>query len=321
MKFIKRWYFLLLIVVIGVFYLSQVDRWQIYTKPLSGFVRLCRNLVEGEAKDSPTKFSESDGTNSKSEEGSDVTKNPVAGNHEGDSTPETGQDSEELSMETESGQDQDGALITDGANPEQTTPSYTTVEDDYFKDAVFIGDSRTVGLFEYGNLEETATFYASTGLSIFKLMDARIAQLPGDKRMISVREALQETTFSKIYLMLGINEMGTGTANTFADKYAEIVEELKELQPEAIIYIQGIMKVTTDRSNQGDYINNEGIEERNSLLQKLADNQRVFYLDVNPILVDETGGMVDSYTFDGVHLKAQYIDLWKNYLKSHAISP
>ena len=42
---------------------------------------------------------------------------------------------------------------------------YMTVEDDYFADAVFIGDSRTVGMFEYGGLEEVSTFYASKGLT------------------------------------------------------------------------------------------------------------------------------------------------------------
>ena len=94
---------------------------------------------------------------------------------------------------------------------------------------------------------------------------------------------------------------------------------LMELQPDAILYIQGIMKVTTERSNQGDYITNEGIEARNEAIAELADEERIFYLDVNPVICDETGGMVEDYTFDGVHLKAQYIELWKDFLKQHAI--
>ena len=42
-------------------------------------------------------------------------------------------------------------------------------------------------------------------------------------------------------------------------------------------------------------------------------------LDVNPELCDETGGLKEEYTFDGVHLKAQYIEIWKDFLKTHAI--
>ena len=79
------------------------------------------------------------------------------------------------------------------------------------------------------------------------------------------------------------------------------------------------MKVTTERSNKGDYITNEGIEERNAGIEALADNEKVYYLDVNPLICDETGGMEASYTFDGVHLKAQYISIWKDFLKSHAV--
>ena len=194
-----------------------------------------------------------------------------------------------------------------------------TVEDDYFSDAVFIGDSRTVGMYEYGELEEISTFYASTGLTVYKLFDSAIVNVPGQKQKITVEEALQNNSFSKIYLMVGINEMGTGTVETFIEKYKEVVAHLQELQPEAILYIQGIMKVTTKRSEQGDYINNEGIIARNQELEKLADNRQVFYLDVNPVICDETGGLVEDYTFDGVHLKAKYIQIWKDYLKQHAI--
>ena len=199
------------------------------------------------------------------------------------------------------------------------SPVYATVEDDYFSDAVFIGDSRTVGMYEYGGLEDISTFYASTGLTVYKLFSAEIVSLPGQKKKITVEEALQQNSFAKIYLMIGINEMGTGTVDTFTEKYKEVLQHLQELQPDAIIYIQGIMKVTTERSNQGDYINNEGIDARNLELEKLADNQKIFYLDVNPLVCDETGGMVPDYTFDGVHLKAKYIEIWKNFLKEHAV--
>lgn len=210
--------------------------------------------------------------------------------------------------------------ITDTKTKEQERNlAFVSVEEEYFADAVFIGDSRTVGLYEYGGLEEIAAFYASTGLTIYKLLDAQIVELPGQKEKQTIEEALQERHFSKIYLMIGINEMGTGTTDTFMEKYSEVVERIKELQPDAILYLQGIMKVTTQRSEQGDYINNEGIEERNRRISGLTDGEHVFYLDVNPVICDEGGGMEEAYTYDGVHLKAQYVGLWKDFLKSHAL--
>ncbi|MCH5275617.1 MAG: hypothetical protein J1E65_07230 [Lachnospiraceae bacterium] len=196
---------------------------------------------------------------------------------------------------------------------------YTTVEEDYFDDALFIGDSRTVGLMEYGGLQENATFYASTGLTVYKLFSAEIVPVEDCKDNITIEEALSQKQFSKIYLMVGINEMGTGTVESFVAAYEEAVEHIQELQPDAIIYIQAILRVSTARSAQGDYIHNEGIDARNEGISQLADDQKVFYLDVNPLISDEEGGLIQDYTFDGVHLKAKYIAIWKEFLMEHAV--
>jgi len=204
---------------------------------------------------------------------------------------------------------------------ESAEPAWCSVEDFYFEDAVFIGDSRTVGMFEYGGLEEITTFYASKGLSVYDVFDKKIVEVPGQKKKITVEEALQQNSFSKIYLMLGLNEMGTGTTETFLAKYGEVLTHLQELQPNAIIYVQAIMKLTTERSGKGDQFHNPGIEERNAGLSQFADNERIFFLDVNPLICDETGGMIEEYTYDGIHLKAKYMEIWKAYLKEHAILP
>ena len=204
---------------------------------------------------------------------------------------------------------------------EASEPDWHNVKDLYFADAVFIGDSRTVGLFEYGELEEITTFYAGRGLSVYDVFDKKIVEVEGQKKKITIDEALRQKSFSKIYLMLGLNEMGIGTTETFLAKYEEVLNHLQELQPDAIIYVQAIMKLTTERSGKGDQFHNPGIEERNAGLEQFSDNETVFFLDVNPLICDETGGMIEEYTTDGIHLKAKYIGIWKDYLKSHAIIP
>lgn len=209
----------------------------------------------------------------------------------------------------------------DGSVNEAEQPpawEYMTVDETWFDDALFIGDSRTVGMAEYGGLDNAA-FYASTGLTIYKLFTAEIVPVEGSKQKITIEEALGEKQFAKIYLMIGINEMGTGTVETFMEKYAEVVARLQELQPDAVIYLQAIMRVSSERSAKGDYINNEGIDLRNEEIAKLADNEKIFYLDVNPVICDEDGGLVKSYTFDGVHLMAKYVSIWKEFLMEHAV--
>lgn len=196
--------------------------------------------------------------------------------------------------------------------------TYVDVDESYFDDAVFIGDSRTVGLYDYAGLDNTA-FYASSGLTIYKLFDEPDGRYKDGNWNENIGTALSERQFSKIYLMIGINEMGTGDVDYFIRHYEEAVAKIKELQPDAIIYLQSILRVTVERSEKGDYINNEGINARNERIAELADNQTVFYLDINSVFCDESGGLNPDYTFDGVHLYAQYIHIWKEYLMSHGV--
>ncbi len=338
MKWLKKWSYMLLWVMAGVIYLSVVDDWQVYAKPKEQIKIWYENIVRNMENLRMDDFTEQAGTATYAE-GTEMTAGaepdgsmPAVGEivsageesvAPGVSTSGNDADSPEDAAQSEppAAGNMQPSDISSAQNVEKTDDEviYQTVEDDYFADAVFIGDSRTVGMYEYGGLEETADFFASTGLTIYKLFDAEIVPVEGQKKKITVEQALTENSYRKIYLMIGINEMGTGTVESFADAYRAAVDHLLELQPDAILYIQGIMKVTAQRSGQGDYINNEGIEERNEALKQIADNDRIFYLDVNPQICDESGGMTPSYTFDGVHLKAQYIDIWKTFLKERAV--
>ena len=333
----KKWYYLLLLTGSGVVYLTVVDHWQIYAEPLRQMQKWYQELTAGGALpvDARSVGEENSGTcgipggsnSSVAESDSSI----VLGNETGSGNSETegsgngvgnpwGAEGSGNRADSPWGVPGSGNSGVPGEGNDPSRVQYMTVEDDYFADAVFIGDSRTVGMFEYGGLEEISTFYASTGLTVYKIFDSEIVSVPGERKKISVEEALEQNSFAKIYLMIGINEMGTGTVESFLEKYQEVVNHLRELQPDAVIYLQAIMKVTAERSAQGDYITNEGIVARNEGIAGIADNEKIFFLDVNPLVCDETGGMVPDYTFDGVHLKAKYIQIWKDFLKTHAIS-
>lgn len=331
MRVWKKWFFLILLTLCGVVYLGGVDHWKVYAKPLGKFMVYCGELLQGmgEAPSGEPIGPEAQQSPEGSQGGGTASGQPeiIQGGETAPGRQEIAQGGADTSKEQTAvpaggeeapGENSAGETIDLPGKPEE--PTYLTVEDDYFADALFIGDSRTVGMYEYGGLEEISTFYASSGLTIYKLLDAEIVKVPGQKKKITIEEALRENTFAKVYLMIGINEMGTGTLEKFTERYAEVVAYLQELQPDAVIYVQGIMKVSAERSSKGDYITNEGIEARNAELAKLADNEKIFYLDVNPLICDETGGLVASYTFDGVHLKAKYIQIWKEFLKTHAIA-
>lgn len=312
MRWLKKWSFVIILMIAGIFYYKADE-----------------NLLRTTQQESMEPVEDEKPGETWQQQGEDVPESVQGDTFPEESLPgvpadgdtETGTEEIDLHSGAESAEQDESVPEETGEEeiPQEPEIRFGRVEDDYFGDALFLGDSRVVGMYEYGGLGDIATFYASTGMTIYKLFNAAIVELPGQDEKITVEEALQQQSFGKIYIMLGINEMGTGTVERFAETYKAAVEHLQELQPDAIIYIQAILKVTTARSAKGDYINNEGIEARNEAISQLADGKKIFYVDPNLAVCDEDGGMVKDYTSDGVHLKARYISLWKEYLKDNAV--
>lgn len=190
---------------------------------------------------------------------------------------------------------------------------FSKVDDSYLSDALFIGDSRVVGLAEYSGVD--STFYSSTGISVFKLFSKSFCETPQGKT--DLETALRNNRFSKIYLQVGINEIGTGDTDYYLNGYREAVDRIRSLQPDAIIFIQGIIRVSQKKEN--NVFSNVRINERNEALKTLCDDKNVFYLEVNDALCDDNGYLNSEYSFDGVHLYAKYYSLWIDYILEHGI--
>lgn len=200
------------------------------------------------------------------------------------------------------------------SKPEAEKPK-STVSDDYFNDAVFIGDSRTEGLITYGELFNAHSL-AYKGLNTANALTDDLFNINGT--MMSAVEALNYMSFSKVYIMLGINELGWAYSSIFTDKYGQIIDEIKKVNPNAKIYIQSILPVSSEVSNTHDYITNKKINEYNELLIQLANEKGVQYLNVASIFKDKNGCLPEEAAWDGIHLKKPYCEKWVEYLKEHA---
>ncbi|NLL80464.1 MAG: acylhydrolase [Clostridiales bacterium] len=230
-----------------------------------------------------------------------------------DETVKTGEDTaENRAEERTEGNDR----VEDGEN---LTYEFVPVDEEYFDDALFIGDSRTVGLYEYAGLEERAAFYCKTSLTIWDVLDKPIVKVEGQKKPVTIEEALSQKQFGKIYLMVGINELGRGDVDQFMEQYRKVVERIRQLQPDAIVFVEGIMRVAGEKDASDAIFNNTNINVRNEQIALLADNRDIFYIDVNEAVCDEEGNLRAEYTFDQIHLKAAYYEIWKEFLLQHGI--
>lgn len=194
---------------------------------------------------------------------------------------------------------------------------YIKVDDSYFDDAVFIGDSRIEGLHDYSGLEKAA-FYYKQGTTVYDMMTEPIATLD-DGTVTTVPDALEKKHFNKVFIMVGINELGNKTTPEYAEKYKENIDTIRQLEPHAVIFIMGVMHVTKAYSDSSDVFNNVNINDKNVSVAGFANGIDTFYLDMNPAVTDESGGVVADYTWDGIHLKAEYYQLWVDFLKEHGL--
>lgn len=195
-------------------------------------------------------------------------------------------------------------------------PLSNPVDTTYFDDAVFIGDSRTEGLFLNTSLSNT-TFFAHMGLMVDTVFTSPLFNVDGEK--VPVIDALKATDFSKVYIMLGINETGWAYSSIFVQKYGDIVDAIREINPNALIYIQAIMPVSQEVSSTHSYVKNPKINEYNQLLQKLAEEKQVYYIDTANAVAGEDGSLPDDAAPDGIHLARSYCQRWLDYLMTHTI--
>lgn len=195
-------------------------------------------------------------------------------------------------------------------NQESSAPEFTGfVQGDfsYFDNALFIGDSRTVGIREYGSLGN-ADFYCREGLSTG---DAKSEANSGE-----LANMLSAGKYKKVYIMLGINEIGNDVESTFGN-FRALVEIVRSKAPDALIFVQANMHVSAD--SQTSSINNERINALNERIKTLADKNTIFYIDINPVFDDANGNLESGYTSDGVHVLGQIYRSWSEWYCQYTV--
>ena len=193
-------------------------------------------------------------------------------------------------------------------------PASEAVDLSYFDDAVFIGDSRTEGLFINTGLSN-ATFYTHQGMTVSEVFTREVINAGGKKT--TVMDALAGASFSKVYIMLGINETGWVYDSIFIEKYGEIIDAIREINPDAVIYVQSILPVTNEVSSTHSYIKNERIDTYNQLLQAMAQEKGAYYLNVAEAIAADDGSLPEDAATDGIHLNKASCGVWLTYLREH----
>ena len=183
---------------------------------------------------------------------------------------------------------------------------------DDLSDAVFIGDSRTVGMMNSTD-KPLATFICAVGLNIDTVLTSTdIVQ--GDGTVGTLQQALSGREFGRVFISFGTNEMGWPYIDTFEEHYTDMVKTIQSYQPNAEIYLIGILPLAQSQDYDGDAVNNENARTFTASIEKVANELGVHYLDCSEAVADEHGYLPEEASPDGIHMTADYCLYWQNYI-------
>ena len=181
-----------------------------------------------------------------------------------------------------------------------------------FDNSLFIGDSRTVGISAFGGLG-TADVFATKGMTVFRAFTETLGVKSSEGEEVLLEDLLSENTYNRVYIMLGINEIGTNI-NVWCPKYLEIVNKVQETQPDAIIYVCANLHITHSRSEKDETYNNTRLNAMNDYAASLADGETIIYVDVNSIFDDSNNALGGAYCTDDFHPLPKYYKQWVDWL-------
>ena len=191
---------------------------------------------------------------------------------------------------------------------------FSRVDDSFFADAAFLGNSLMDGLRLFGGLRY-GDFYSGTSASVISVNTVRDARSGGGAPCTRM-EALLEKQYNKIYVLFGINELGFNV-DSFAAIYSELLAQIAAGEPNASICVLSLTPITRARDAEDDIFTRARVMEFNAAIADMAQREGYFYLDLYSALADEEGWLPEAQATDGIHFKpSKYVE-WADFLREH----
>lgn len=210
-------------------------------------------------------------------------------------------------------------------------PGETKKGEAFFDDAVFVGDSVTLGLKNYVTSERNAgrsclgkaQFLCSGSMSYTNSRAAvgaknSIHPVYRGKEM-TIEDAVKASGAKKVFIMLGMNDFygypqGTGIKNA-----KDTIEKIQKVNPGIRIYVESVTPITKDKEHDG--FNNNAIDAFNLQLKVLCNEYDLVYVDIASSLKNSDNCLKDEYCGDptgmGIHMSYPGCKAWIEFLVSN----
>lgn len=190
-------------------------------------------------------------------------------------------------------------------------------EDSWFDGSAVIGHSLMEGFEGFAKVDADIHFFTATGLSAADASGYSKFTLP-DGGTGTLADGLGQKEFSKVYIMLGVNEI-TISKDRLKENMANLIRIVRDNQPEGIpIYVLNITPTTRAKSDESDF-NQANVKRLNEALAELCEEQKCYLVDLWSCFAGEDGFLPADKSTDGIHLKSTQYQLMADYILSHTV--
>ena len=199
-------------------------------------------------------------------------------------------------------------------------PANGRLSTEYFRTALFIGDSLSQGFALYAPTRDVATVCAYKSTSPNQVLQNFVGQRPDGSR-IEMWDDIKVQSPSNIYVLYGTNALISQSDEAFLKYYSDLLDKLRERFAGVPIYVQSITPTTAEQGVKQPPLENGHIRLINNAIAKLAVSKGLYYVDLWEVMADENGYLrADLAGSDGLHLlDGSKYRPWLDYLAAHTI--
>ncbi len=130
------------------------------------------------------------------------------------------------------------------------------------------------------------------------------------KDVLNRLDSITQAKPSKIFLMIGINDLDSGRSVTaILDNYKQILSRIIAKSPETLVYVQSVLPINS-AMGISLRVTNDNVVTLNTGISQLSNELGVKFIDLYSRFVNE-GQLNASYTYDGTHLNGRGYLVWK----------
>ena len=200
------------------------------------------------------------------------------------------------------------------------------VDNSYFNDAVFVGDSVSLKLRYYVSNGSLGSANMSFCVGNFGSTNALRSNI-----ISNIWDQIAATGRKRVYIMLGMNDLNAvgvdgavSNMRTLCYKIQNAFAARNGYNP--LIYIQSMTPITQNKNGtNGRILNNANIAIYNQRLSSMAASNGWYFVDVASVMYNDAGFLKDEYCGDpngmGLHFSSSGCAQWVWYLHTHAYDP